>query len=306
MKMIVLLCCICISLLLPTCNNAQSKTVNEDGNQSLYTKDYSEDLKETIEAIFSSSYQTIKKGEYTTKSTSKEYSQSTVNIIEGHLLNDTSFLSTYRCMYLANEEPIALFKNMHPDSKEDVAGIFGGGSLVEADTIFYNAIYINSDKAPMTLEEWYSYLDNGTLEFGQPPLTYDVWYALKINGERYYTDYKVHNYIEYKQYLKAKDQILLICSQGTGYDGGYANGYPDLYEVVVLGRKDNRWSPIYRSPKLDLNNGGSDEFGIYEYFFPHAPYTDDNNNFIMDFEDLCKLTWNGSDLSVDWHNKRNQ
>lgn len=304
MKTTILLCCICIPLLLLSCNNVQSKTTCNSEDE--IHPDYTENLKENVEAIYSHNYNTIQRGNYITKSTSKEYTQSTTNIIDGHLLNDTSFLNSYRCMYLANEEPIVLFKNMKPKSKEDVAGIFNGGSLIEVDTIFYNTVYIDSDKAPMTFEEWYSYTDNGTLEFGTFSMTFDIWYALKINGKEYYTDYKVHNYIEYKEYLKQKDQILLICSQGTGYDGNYDLGYPDFYEIIVLGRKDNRWTPIYRSSKLDLNDRGAEEFGIGEYFFSHTPYTDSKGNFIIVLEELCKLTWSGTNLSVDWYNKENQ
>lgn len=259
--------------------------------------------------IYSENYHTIQKGTYIPKSIGKQYTESTQNVIEGYRLKDTTLIKKDCCMYLANDEPIALFSNKSPKSKDDVAGIFKGGSLVIVDTVYYNTVYINSDKAPMSFEKWYSLMDDKTLQFDNPALTYDVWHAIRINGKKYYTDYKIHNYIEYSTYISTKNQILLIASQATGYDGGYDVGYPDFYEIAVLEKssEDNTWIQVFRSPKLDLNNGGIDEYGIGEYFVSDESWTktDSQGNFVIKLDNLCEMIWNGKELSINWDKKNN-
>jgi len=277
---------------------SEAITITEASEQQTDTPD------EYPFTYYSDNYSMIQRGIYKPKSTDKEYIRAPDNIINSYLVPDTAFIKGKRCMYIANDEPIALFDKKNPQSKEDVAGIFNGGSLVLVDTVFYNAVYINSDKAPMTFNEWYSFMDNKSLEFDNPPLTYDVWYAIRINGKKYYTDYKLHNYIEFHSYIPSMNQILLICSQATGYDGGYDIGYPDFYEVAVLGKSGHGWKQFYRSQKLDLNNGGVDEYGIGEYFVSDESWTglDKQGNFVIKLDNLCKMIWDGKKLSVNWYN----
>lgn len=260
--------------------------------------------------IRSQSYNTIRKGVYESKSTDQQFTDTRTNLIDTYQLRDTMLLYDGHCMYIANEKPIALFKTRFPKNKEDVAGILNGGSLVYVDSIFYNSIYCNSDKAPMSMETWYKVVENES--FDKYPLTYDVWYAITINGKIYYTDYKLHNYIEASIYIPAKGQMVLFCSQGTGYDGDYDRGYPDLYEIVVFQKPENTgdiWKQIYRSQKLDLNDGGSDEYGLGESLMDKNSLIDSNNNLVLKVEDSYQLKWDGKSLSVQWdknyHNKDN-
>lgn len=252
-------------------------------------------------------YRTIQRGKYQPKSIDKKYVSSQYNIIEPFRLKDISFIESTKCMYLANDEPVALFKNRNPKKQSDVAGILQSSTLVDVDTVFYNAVYIDSDKAPMSFEEWYSHIEEDSSVFLKKPLTYDVWYAVNINGKKYYTDYKLHNYIEYKDHIAQKEQVLLICSQGTGYDGGYDRGYPDFYEVVVLGKSDkaNGWKHTYRSQRLDLNNGGADEYGLNDYFMENKPSLDSDGNYVINLGELCKLIWTGERLIVQQQSDEN-
>ena len=290
-------CCICIFLL--SCNNkgAQANTSTKIiNNQETIADDTTgEDIPDKYPVVLESdTYSaTIQKGVYTAKSIDEQYIRASNNIIAGNRFADTTFISNRRLMYLANEEPIALFNNRYPTTKRDVAGIFEGGSLVEVDTVFYNTVYADSDETPMSFNKWYSL--NGV------SLTYDVWYAIKINGKKYYTDYKLHDNIEYSRYLLAKEQILLIYAQDTGYDGLYDRGYPDFYEVIVLGKSSapEVWEQIYRSPKLDLNDSGMDEYGISEYLIDNDPEQDSQGNFLIELPDLCKLTWTGENLIIN-------
>lgn len=256
-------------------------------------------------------YNIIKRGEYHSRSLDEKFLELSENKIGIESVKDTALLNDNHYMYLANDRPIVLFSVMYPKGKQDIAGVLEQGSFVSVDTVFYNNIYINSDKAPMSFGKWYSLLSDESLEFDKPPLTYDVWYIIGINGERYYTDCKLHNYIEYKKYLPTKKQLLLICSQGTGYDGGYDNGYPESYRVVVLQEPqlaDEAWKQIYCSPDLDLNNGGVDEYGLSELFIEYLTeedyvspvLIDANGNLVITYENCWELTWNGTDLSIDW------
>jgi hypothetical protein len=274
---------------------------------SLLIEDYDNIQKYSPAFIYSENYTTIQRGTYMPKSISKQFVESAQNIIDGYRLKDTTLVKNFDgcCMYLANDKPIALFSNRNPKSKEDVAGIFKGGSLVMVDTVFYNSVYLDSDKAPMSFEKWYSLLDSDSIQFDDPPLTYDAWYAIRINGKKYYTDYKLHNYIEYSTYIPEKKQMLLICSQGTGYDTVYDSGYPDFYEIAVLEKSstDNAWVQVYRSLKLDLNNGGAEEYGISGFFISDESWTglDSQGNFVIKLGNLCEMIWTGKELSVNWY-----
>lgn len=252
-------------------------------------------------------YYNIQKGEYHPYSLNKEFINFADKKIDIQVLEDTAWLNNSYYMYLACNEPIALFNKMYPKDKQDVEGILTESSLIYVDTVFYNNIYINSDKAPMSIQQWYKLLENG--ELGTPPLslTYDVWYAIKIDGERYYTDYKVHNYIEYVKYIPSRKQILMFCSQGTGYDEGYDNGYPDFYRIVVFQEsqtEDAGWKQIYCSPSLDLNSGSLEEFGLADHFLINdnnkAVFVGTNGDLVFELENYWRLAWNGKDLSVDW------
>lgn len=252
---------------------------------------------------YSNTYQTIKKGEYHIKSSDPKFLEFAVNEISSQVISDTMLFKSNKCQYLANDKPIVLFNNVNPKSKADVAGLLKNSSFLIVDSVYYQNIYINSDKAPMSLEKWYALLENETLKYDTPPLTYEVWSVVYINGKRYYTDYKLHNYIEYSVYLPQKKQMLLILSQGTGYDGGYNNGYPDLYEVIVFQKLSNTqdWVQIYRSSKLDLNNGGEDEYGISDCFI--AEPIDVNKRLFTLNCSYWSLTWNGKDLNINWNKK---
>lgn len=252
--------------------------------------------------IESEKYRIIQKGKYQPKSTDTKFIEGQNKEIETFLVTSRSFVESPACMYLANDAPIALFRNMNPKTTEDVAGILKNSTLVEVDSVFYNAVFIDSEEAPMSFEKWYELLDKDSTFFESKPLTYDVWYAIKINGKKYYTDYKLHNYIEYRAYIPFREQIFLICSQGTGYDGGYDRGYPDFYEVVVLEKpelQENKWKQIYRSPKLDMNNEGIDEYGISDYLTSEPIVMGPGDDLVINFGNFGKLIWNGKKLQLD-------
>ncbi len=86
-------------------------------------------------------------------------------------------------------------------------------TLVQIDTVFYNQIYKN---------------DSGS-EF-----TFDVWYAIKINGATFYIDYQPQDFLAFQHKLNDHKQLLTIYGQNTGYDNYFDNGYPNNFYVVVF------------------------------------------------------------------------
>lgn len=251
----------------------------------------------TPEQIYKYGYQqSIQKGTYLMKSLDSGFIENTKSKIEGSIIKDSAFLNSLSCMYLAIEEPIALFSKMGNVTQKDVAGILETSTLVDVDSIFYNTIYIDSEEAPMTIDKWYDLVEKNEDHYFEHPLVYDVWYAININGKKYYTDYKLHDLIEKNVYIPSKDQILLICSQSTGYDGMYDVGYPDYYYIVILDKNNKGWSQIYRSEQFDLNNGGADEYGLSE--IDPKNILEKGDNIEIDFYDYFTLVWTGKSITI--------
>lgn len=260
---------------------------------------YSFDIQEEkpLEYSHSDHWMIVEKGTYHPKSSDSTFIASTGTLIEGNVLGDTSFLNYDNIRYLANEQPIALFTKMDNVSATDVAGVLKESSLVTVDTIYYNRRYIDSEDAPMTLQHWSDLTGTDDNYFFKYPMTFNVWYAININGKKFYTDYKLHDLIEYKLYMPTKKQMLLLCSQSTGYDGGYDLGYPDYYVIVVLEEGKDGWKQVYRSQRLDLNNSGENEYGISD--IGSIDVVNKDKNVVINFSDFFQITWTGKSAIVD-------
>lgn len=110
-------------------------------------------------------------------------------------------------------------------------------SLVQIDTVFYNQIYQR---------------DSGAL------FSFDVWYAIKINGDTYYMDFQPQDFLAFQFKLPDHKQLLTIYGQSTGYDNYYDNGYPNNFHVVVFSIQDYLMKVFYCSDQLPFDYG--DEF----------------------------------------------
>lgn len=250
------------------------------------------------ERIYSAQYnQKIEKGTYNTKSEDPTFIASSKNKIEGMVLKDTALINGNSLMYLAIDKPIVLFSKTGAVTSADVAGILNTSTLVDVDTVFYSATYVDSKDAPMTFDQWNDLISKDEDYSVKYPLSYNVWYAININNKKYYTDYKLHDFIEYNVYIPSKNQILLVCSQSTGYNGDYDLGYPDFYYVVVLQGDKDGWKQIYRSQKLDLNDGGSNEYGLSQLYPREVAKKGDNIE--INFADYFTITWNGKTIKVE-------
>lgn len=242
-------------------------------------------------------YENLKKGKYQVKSEDPTFIISSSTKIDGMILRDTALLNSSSLMYLATDKPIALFTKTGNVTTSDIAGVLTTSTLVDVDTIFYNAIYIDAKEAPMSMQQWSDLVSNDGDYYTKYPLTYNVWYAININNKKYYTDHKLHDFIEFSTYIPSKNQILLVCSQSTGYDGVYDLGYPDFYYVLILQKDKDGWKQLYRSEQLDLNDGGSGEYGLSE-LYPRE-VTKKGGNIEINFADFFTVIWTGKTVKVE-------
>ena len=174
----------------------------------------------------------FKIGIYETKSLDKNLLEFKPTIIEPQ----KEFKQKENTAFLKVEgRVIALFDKINDLGESKSIGVLTATSVVQVDTIFYKEVYKDTTK------EW--------------SLTFNVWYAITLNGKKYYTDYKIHDYIAFQKELKPYNQKFLLVSQSTGYDGYYDIGYPNYFFVVVL---DNNDQILFESDVLDFDYG--DEF----------------------------------------------
>ncbi|KXX69471.1 hypothetical protein [Flammeovirga sp. SJP92] len=182
------------------------------------------------EAIFSEGYYNLKIGSYETQSLNTELK----NIDLPTIQPQTKFTEKENiCFIKVPETGIILFQSF--DFMKEPIGLLNKTSIVELDSIYYQEIFNKSENS------W--------------SLTFNVWYAVSINGAKYYTDYKIHNSIAYTEIIKEYNQKLLLISESTGYDQYYDLGYPGNFFVVIL---DNENNILFESNILDFNYG--DEF----------------------------------------------
>ena len=167
-------------------------------------------------------------------------------------------------------QSIALFDQIDDLGTHKPIGLLQKTSIIQVDTIFYREIYRDTTKS------WF--------------LTFNVWYAITINGKEYYTDYKIHDFIGFKNVLDKYNQELLIVSQSTGYDDYYDMGYPNYFFVAVI-NSDKKL--IYESKILDFDYG--EEF--WEPEFVDTRYIEEGFEFTINgFESEYKAVWTGTKL----------
>jgi hypothetical protein len=222
------------------------------------------------EIVQKDSYDDPKIGVYETKSLS--FDRDNFKIIKPQ----TNFTEKENTAFIyVGDEPVGLFDrvNNHGDLKP--VGFLKETSIVEIDTIFYNAIYQDTTK------DWF--------------VTFDVWYALKINGQQFFSDYQIHSFIAYKTDLEQLNQKFLLVAQSTGYDYYYDLGYPNKFFVAVL---DENNLIKYTSKIINFDYG--DEFWEPEIGTINVEMTNEGFSFTINgIDDSYSATWTGEELKKD-------
>ena len=169
----------------------------------------------------------VKSGTYVCKSLSMDLFKPTYIEPQAHYTGGEKMAFIY-----VGEKVVALFDCINDDGQAREVGVLAHTSIVEVDSIFYREIFRDPDpKKPWSL-------------------TFNVWYAIKINGKKYYTDYKIHDFVAMQLEMKLYHQKMLVVAQSTGYDEFYDNSYPNEFFPVVLDEKDEI---IFQSAILDFD-----------------------------------------------------
>ena len=143
-------------------------------------------------------YYDLKFGIYETKSVDKELIGFKPRVIEPQ----TEFKNEDNSAFLkVKGKVIALFDRVNDKGTAKPVGVLTKTSFIQVDTIFYKEIFKDTTK------EW--------------SLTFNVWYAITINGKQYYTDYKIHDFIALQKKMPKYNQEFILVSQSTGYDEYY-------------------------------------------------------------------------------------
>ena len=85
-------------------------------------------------------------------------------------------------------KPIGLFQNINDNGEQKAIGLLKESSIIQVDSVFYREIFHDTSK-----KGWFT--------------TFNVWYALTINNQKYYTDYKVHDFIAYHETISTYPAI---------------------------------------------------------------------------------------------------
>jgi hypothetical protein len=222
------------------------------------------------ETVQQDGYYDLKIGIYQTKSLDKELIGSNPTVIEPQ----TKFQSKANSAFLkVQDNAIALFDRINDKGTVKAIGVLTQTSVIQVDTVFYREIYRDTSK------EWM--------------LTFNVWYAITLNGEQYYTDYKIHDFIGLQEELAKYNQQFLLVAQSTGYDDYYDRGYPNHFFAVIL---NDNFDMSYNSEIFNFDYG--EEFWDAELMRSvETEMTEKGFEFkLYGIEDNFEGIWTGSEL----------
>ncbi|WP_143828682.1 hypothetical protein [Dyadobacter fermentans] len=134
------------------------------------------------------------------------------------------------------QQGILLFRTKELKELTNVAGKLMSPSMAIVDTIFYNQVYLQKDA------------DGGKYSF-------DMCYSLRIDGKRYYTDFRPHDLAAFRQELPHHKQLLLLASQDTGYEVYADKGYPEHFHIAVFDRQNGGLKTRFISEELPFRYG---------------------------------------------------
>jgi hypothetical protein len=127
---------------------------------------------------------------------------------------------------------VLLFKSKDLNRPDHIAGKLLSESMIRVDTAFHNQAYRSeSDQT----------------------FSFDIVYALTINGTTYYTDFRPHDFIPVTYPLKDHDQLVVVAAQLAGYDMYADKGYPNHFRLAILNKKGGSTHLFHVSEELPFN-----------------------------------------------------
>jgi len=171
-----------------------------------------------------------------------------------------------------------LFKSKNLKDRANVAGKLIGPSLAVIDTMFHNQVYLQK---------------TGDAE----QYSFDVCYSLRIEGKRYYTDFRPHTFVYFRYPLVYHKQLFMIAAQDMGYEVYVDKGYPEHFRIVVFDMQNGGIKTRFASEELPFQYGH--EFFDESDEVIKSEYRADNQSFYIEIKGLnetYKGVWDGKEL----------
>jgi len=173
---------------------------------------------------------------------------------------------------------VLLFKSKNMRDLSNVAGKLVAPSLAIVDTIFYNQVY---NQKVDNVEKY----------------TFDICYSLRVDGIRYYTDFRPHDFAAFRYPLVYHKQLFMLASQDTGYEVYADKGYPEHFHIAVFDMQNGGIQMRFTSEELPFNYGY--EFLDQSDNVIQSEYKAENQSFYIEIKGLnetYKGVWNGTEL----------
>jgi|GEM_PF-2818097 len=173
---------------------------------------------------------------------------------------------------------ILLFKSKNLKDPANVAGKLVAPSLAIVDTIFHNQVY-NQKVA------------------GTEKYSFDMCYSLRIDGRRYYTDFRPHTFIDFRYPLVYHKQLFTIAVQDMGYEVYADKGYPEHFHIAIFDMQNGGIKMHFMSEELQFNYGY--EFLDQSDDVIQSEYKAEDQSFRIEIKGLnetYKGVWNGKEL----------
>ena len=131
---------------------------------------------------------------------------------------------------------ILLFKSKEMKEPANVAGKLTSPSLAVVDTIFHNQVYRRKV--------------NGVDQY-----SFDMCYSLRIDGKRFYTDFRPHTFAYFRYPLVYHKQLFMIAAQDMGYEVYADKGYPEHFRIAVFDMQNGGIKMRFTSEELPFHYG---------------------------------------------------
>ncbi|MCF0074444.1 hypothetical protein LZD49_28425 [Dyadobacter sp. CY261] len=218
----------------------------------------------------------IQNGAYTLASTNEK----ALTEVKTEILPQTFMQKPDPNLFLLYAQPsgILLFKSRNLKDSANVAGKLTSPSMVVVDTIFHNQVYVQKSA-------------NGE------DYSFDICYSLLIDGKRYYTDFRPHDFAAFRYPLVHHKQLFMLASQDTGHDMYADKGYPEHFHIAVFDMQNGGIKTRFVSEELPFRYGN--EFLDDSDNVIKSEYKAEDQTFRIEIKGLSetyKGVWDGKDL----------
>ena len=173
---------------------------------------------------------------------------------------------------------ILLFKSKDLKDLTNLAGKLTSPSMAIVDTIFYNQVYVQK---VANVDDY----------------SFDICYSLLIDGKRYYTDFRPHNFAAFRYPLVHHKQLFMLASQDMGYDMYADKGYPEHFHIAVFDMQNGGIKTRFVSEELPFRYGN--EFLDESNNVIKSEYKAEDQTFRIEIKGLnetYKGVWDGKEL----------